>query len=607
MSWSRALSKRCEHRRRAVVAVQIAIMLTAIMAVAALSFDVGAMYNTKTELQRTADAAALAAASKLAAYSEGDPIVLATALAHEYVAKNEVFGDQLSLAAEDVEFGRAVYNEATGSYDFNPTNSFPDAVRVRVRMTDDSPNGEMELFFAKVMGNDSTGIEAEAIAMMVPRDIAVVADLSGSHTDDSELRNYDETNINLHEVWDNFPGGIGDEGGNWDGDEFDLDDDGYSPQMAGPAWGYFKQLGWGDETIDSGYNPKNDSGLIRLAKGQNWSDSDLKLALEAQGYIPAEVDAIMSGTYDTHSSYPAYDDRVAVALGLARWNSGMPGGLWEQLGMSPYDAGNGNDWLSGSELTWLESFGDRSLEQSQDVWMDYINNYMPSRYTQMARANRYFRYRYGLKTFINYLMERTPEHENTPELANTPHQPMQSVKDAVSEMTQLLYDLETDDQLSLEVYGTTARHEIDLTDQYSEVSDRLNEMQGGHYDVYTNMGGGITRGIEELTSERARPTSRKVIILLTDGKANVDESGDTGDYWGGEQYARDMAEEAAAQGIRLFSVSVGSDSDIDLMQYIASVGDGQHFHAEGDIESYSAQLHDIFMTLGGTRPVELIK
>jgi hypothetical protein len=43
------------------------------------------------------------------------------------------------------------------------------------------------------------------------------------------------------------------------------------------------------------------------------------------------------------------------------------------------------------------------------------------------------------------------------------------------------------------------------------------------------------------------------------------------------------------------------------MQQIAQIGGGEHFHAEGTIEQYSAQLDSIFQKLGGKRPVLLVQ
>jgi hypothetical protein len=377
--------------------------------------------------------------------------------------------------------------------------------------------------------------------------------------------------------------------------------------MAGPAWGYMKKIGFGTQSIPTTYNPTADSGLVYLPMGQNWSNATLRNYLLAQQYSSAEADAILSSSNDGGGYW---DERVAVALGLASWNSGMTNGRWSKVGESK--VGNNNSAVASNEITWKEKFGSRSQTDSTTIWKDYITNYANQTWTEMYHENSSFRYRFGVKTFINYLMERRTSNSQTPELASAPEQPMQAVKDAVELLSTSLEDQETNDRLSLEIYGETARHEVDLTDNFPSVSDRLKVMQAGHYDGWTNIGGGILRGIEELTNTNtgaagARPISRKVIFLITDGKANVTESGNTGDESGGIAYAREMANLAATKGIRIFTVSVGVDSDQEFMDEVAVIGSGLHFHAEGDIAAYSEQLQEIFQTLGGTRPVELIK
>ena len=97
-----------------------------------------------------------------------------------YIAKNGVFAKQTLVAdGGDIEVGRADYNAQTRQYDFTATTNYPDAVRVRVKLTDDSTNGPLGLYFARFFGYNTAEISAEAIAMMVPRDIAIIADLSG--------------------------------------------------------------------------------------------------------------------------------------------------------------------------------------------------------------------------------------------------------------------------------------------------------------------------------------------------------------------------------------------------------------------------------------------
>ncbi len=590
--------------RRGVVAAQVIIMGGVIMGFAALAVDVGAMYNAKAELQNAADAAALAAAARLGTYSDGDPLLAASSTAVEFAAKNTVFGKSITLdAAADIEFGRAVFDNGSNNYTFTPTTVFPDAVRVLARRTSDSPDGPLPLYFAGIFGKSSSDISAEAIAMMVPRDIAIVADLSASHNDDSELRQYDRTDINLFEVWDSFPGGIDDSPALWNGLGYSSGD----AQAAGPAWGYMQRMGFGTEAINSGYSPSSDSGLLHLPYGQDWNNANLEgylASFQAQGYSQTEINAIMSKDYDGGGGWKY---RTAVALGLAQWNSGISGGLWQKQGLSPSDAGNANSQIGSGETEWLARFGDRSISESSSIFLNYIDGYSSSTWTSMYKANTAFRYRFGAKTFINYLMERRPYRDETPEFANTPAQPMQAVKDSVGEMMQVIADQETGDLVSLEVYATTGRHEIDLTSDYSSVADRMTELQAGHYDVWTNMGGGIEKGVEELTGARSRSAARKVMIVLTDGKANVNSSGGTGDYTNGPIYAVDAARVAAIEGIQIFAVSVGVDADTSVMDEIATVGGGLHFHAEGSIDEYSEQLAEIFAILGGKRPIALIK
>jgi len=575
------------------------VLLTVLLGFAALTVDVGAIYNAKAELQRTADSAALAAAAMLGEYGAGNPLEAARQKAIEYVTQNQVLGQSMALdPATDIVFGRAEYQSPSNSYNFVPTEVTPDAVQVRVRMTGDSPNGPLGLFFGSVLGRPTANVAADAIAMMVPRDIAIVADMSGSHNDDSSLAHYQLTPINLHEVWDAFPGGIDDSPEKWEGLGYDPDD----PQAAGPGWGYMKHLGYGTDPVTGDYQPQSDAGLIHLPTGANWSDAGLNSYLsgfQGAGYDASEQTSIAG------KDYGAWAGRVAAALGLARWNSGRPGGLWERLGVPKI--GDGDSVVEDFELEWVERFGERTLTKSRTVFEGYIGSYMDKTNTDLYRANSNFRDRFGVKTFMNYLMEMRPQNLKTPEFANAPAQPMQAVKDSVEHLVGTLESLNSTDLLSLEIYGTTARHEVNLTPDFALVSGRLSAMQAGYYDTLTNMGGGILRGVEELTGPRHRSAARKIMILLTDGYANVNSDGEGVDFAGGRAYAVQSAHTAAEQGIRIFAVSVGAWCDLSVMDEIAAIGSGQHFHAEGSIEDYSEQLDDIFVQLGGQRPVELIK
>lgn len=611
----RRVSKRHDHKqvnsirhgqkRRGAVVVLIAVMLPVLIAFTALTVDVGVMYNARADLQRAADAAAISAAGLLSSRN-GDPMSLARHTAKEIVSRNPVMGKTVTVDDADITFGHAVFQSGTSQFDFVPSTNLPDAVRVVVRKTEGSPNGPLSLFFASIFGKKMTDVKAEAVAMLIPRDIALVADLSRSHNYDSTISMYRNTAINLFDVWGGFPGGIDDGADSiWTGDDPATLGAAELAQRSGPAWGLMKELGFGDLTLGSNYDPNSDPGLIKLASGQNWSDARMTQYLTNQGYSANEITAILSGSSDNNGGYEA---RVAVALGLARWDSGIAGGLWETIGVSASQAGNGNAAISSGEITFVEKFGDRSYSESADIFNDYIRNYVKSSRSSMANANSRFQYQYGVKTFVDYLMNNRPLFTDTPELANAPHQPMQAVKDAVNQLASTVAALNSNDRISLEVYATYARHEVDLTNDFFAVAETLNGMQAGHYAPNTNIGAGILRGIEELTGSHASPVAKKSMILLTDGVANIGcETCTSFDPAGGQAYALQMAQQAADAGIRIFTVSVGSDSDSALMDQIASIGSGGHYHAEGTIDQYSVQLDEIFQILGGARTVELIR
>ena len=95
---ARRANRKNNQKRRAVVVVQVAVIMGVLIGAAAFSVDVGVMYNTRGDLQRAADAAALAAAE---AMSNGDRnldrVTRARNAAVKYVGLNHVMGESLLL------------------------------------------------------------------------------------------------------------------------------------------------------------------------------------------------------------------------------------------------------------------------------------------------------------------------------------------------------------------------------------------------------------------------------------------------------------------------------------------------------------------------------
>ncbi len=584
-------------RRRGVVVVYTVVVLFVLVGFAALTLDLGAMYNERADLQDAADAAALAAAIALSETTGTDRVEQARQAAMKYVTENPAFSGRLAVDPNnDITFGRARWND--GVLTFTEDLDVPDSVRVRVALSEGSANGPMALYFARIFGMHSASVQAGATAMMTPRDMAIVVDVSGSTNFDSQLQHAELTEVNIYDVWDYLPGGFDDGVDSvWLASEVPAD----QGQAQGPAWGYFKNLGFGTYTVDPSYSPTADSGLVKLTYNQDWSNTQLRNYLSARGYTNSELNAIMSRSFDSSGSY---DKRVAVALGLAVWKSGKSGGMASTHGFG--SGGDGDNNVESSELVWNETIMGRTANQSRDIWLDYINNYVAKSNSSMNSADSNYRYRFGVKTFVDYLQANRRTNAQTPELAGTPAQPLQAIKDAVGYLVEEFDAIESYDQLSLEIFATSGRHERDLSTDFNSVMQRLTEIQAGHYDGSTNIGGGIQKALDELGSDRARSTARKVIVLLTDGVANIGSSGQNSESAGAD-YALDMAQAALDQGYTIFAISVGAGADLELMEQIAEIGHGEHFHASGTIEEYSAALGEIFIEIGGRRQVELIE
>ena len=103
------------------------------------------------------------------------------------------------------------------------------------------------------------------------------------------------------------------------------------------------------------------------------------------------------------------------------------------------------------------------------------------------------------------------------------------------------------------------------------------------------------------------------MILLTDGKPNIDSSGNyVGDNASSViSYCMDEADDAKAANITIYTVGVGADVNPNLLEDIASKPE-YYFYADSAPDAsgkpkYVDELQEIFESLGGRRPVRLIQ
>jgi Flp pilus assembly protein TadG len=160
-------------RRKGNILVLTTFLMVAMMAMIAFSVDVGYLYVTRQQLQRSADAAALAACWELvdqaAPTGQSDPTATqynVRLTASEFARLNTVLRDNPELTVDDVQIG----------YLDNPSDPLcpmvvggsdpPNAVRVRVRRSNEV-NGAVPLFFARVLGQRDAQVEAQATAALL--------------------------------------------------------------------------------------------------------------------------------------------------------------------------------------------------------------------------------------------------------------------------------------------------------------------------------------------------------------------------------------------------------------------------------------------------------
>jgi len=138
----------------------------------------------------------------------------------------------------------------------------------------------------------------------------------------------------------------------------------------------------------------------------------------------------------------------------------------------------------------------------------------------------------------------------------------------VDEFLDVLNSSPQQEAVALVTYSTSAAIDVDLTANYSTLVAALGGHTGAFNGGSTAIGLGIHDGVRALTSRGAdRPWASKVIIVMTDGIHNTGEG------------PVSLAQNAANGGILVHTITFALEAEQPLMQSVASVGGGTHYHA----------------------------
>ena len=173
-------ARRRSRSRRASISVLAAVLMVVMIMAAAFAIDLGMICVAKGELQRSADAAAMAAANELLhqlqlnpsrpaeAVQAASPVV--RGVAASTASLNEVFrqSPQLGLNSGNSPTGEILLGEMIRGNNGSASLSFQDSsrfnsVQVRIERTANQ-NGELPLFFGRLTGLNTVAAQAVAQA-----------------------------------------------------------------------------------------------------------------------------------------------------------------------------------------------------------------------------------------------------------------------------------------------------------------------------------------------------------------------------------------------------------------------------------------------------------
>ncbi len=171
---------------------------------------------------------------------------------------------------------------------------------------------------------------------------------------------------------------------------------------------------------------------------------------------------------------------------------------------------------------------------------------------------------------------------------------------AIQAFLSELEDTYPEEQVALASYSTNNtircggdRHRFNVSSldctlslDYDRVTAAMDEYMTNGIGGGTAIGAGLQEGIDALSG--ARPYAIKTIVLMTDGRHNSGTTPET------------VALNSASDDVVIHTVTFSPNADIARMENVASIGGGQHFHADTAVD-----LAIIFREIARTLPVLL--
>jgi len=150
-----------DRRNRGVSMLYVVMIMAVMFMFASLAVDLGRVQVAKTELRRTADAAA-----RYAAKSIPSGVSIVQANAKDVANDNTVDGQIVTLTNSDIEFGNWTASNKTFAVLSGTARSGANAIRITAARTT-AKNNPIPLTFAKILGRSTFDVSAQCTAMYV--------------------------------------------------------------------------------------------------------------------------------------------------------------------------------------------------------------------------------------------------------------------------------------------------------------------------------------------------------------------------------------------------------------------------------------------------------
>ena len=642
------------------------------MAFVAFSADLGYISVTRGKMQNGVDAAALAAALEIthAVQTAGPDVQNVTAYAlqqarlkaAEIAGLNGIYVDP----NQDVDFGLRTQNAQTKAYSIAWGVTPANVVRVHSRRDGDDPDqpdGVLPLFFAPVFGKKAQQLHTSATAYVEARDIVAVLDYSGSMNDDScyaslGLRSRTQLESNMQDIF-NILKGVRN----------------FGTIAYEPAWAAYTVA----SGTDSGKCEFRDTQIVlsSFTKAMNqitftFSDAStqtitasgtsgtftrsgtaksISAATVRMQYTTNGTNQSGSGTSSSKTATVAFNHPnyvITTNSNMASITINYNGGATSTttISSSPYTSrtvtGNGTyvssitvkmgttnvtinnpNGTTPPTTTVNLAFNATTAAKTMFGWNSISWPYASGSWdslisfcqTDSTINTAGYRYKYGGKCLVDYLLRSLPMFSQCNDLWRTPHYPFHSLKQGTQLLATFVEDLGFGDEMGMVSYADTAVDELTLNydgyninlssnpicNQFGNLRQIIGHRQAAHYSNNTNIGDGIARGKLMLDNSK-RPGTRPTLVLMTDGLANkystyslpknwnwntlfdYDNNG-AADYTTSNtsaQYALVKAKEAVDAGYTIHCLTVGLGADQNLMKAIAWLGRGIYIHVPGD-------------------------